>query len=64
MPLTSAKDDKQLQSPVEPEGDTSDKPPEKVCLHCGTDTFFDVNIRLGGHQYPVFLPLQKPPKQT
>lgn len=50
-----------LPSPVK-----DDKQDElaSMCLHCGTDSFYDVNISLGAHKYPVFLPLQKPPKQV
>ncbi|RZF40094.1 hypothetical protein LSTR_LSTR002497 [Laodelphax striatellus] len=37
---------------------------EPVCPHCGTKSAVDVNISLGLHKHPVFLPLQKTPKQV
>ncbi|XP_039289164.1 histone-lysine N-methyltransferase EHMT2 isoform X1 [Nilaparvata lugens] len=37
---------------------------EEVCPHCATKSAVDVNISLGLHKHPVFLPLQKTPKKV
>ncbi|XP_014284421.1 histone-lysine N-methyltransferase EHMT2 isoform X2 [Halyomorpha halys] len=34
-----------------------------LCPHCASEDFIEVKLTLGSHQYPVFLPMQKPPNK-
>lgn len=34
-----------------------------LCPHCSSEDFIEVKLTLGSHQYPVFLPMQKPPNK-